>query len=74
MAAPWLAFVLAADGSGLLIRIEENGARTVGPILVAIAVPNGAGKTTFYRAHLSNAGLRFVNAGQSSSPAIQPTG
>lgn len=36
----------------------------VRPILVAIAGPNGAGKTTFYRAHLSNAGLRFVNADQ----------
>ena len=32
------------------------------PILVALAGPNGAGKTTFYHAHLSPAGLRFVNA------------
>lgn len=32
------------------------------PELVAVAGPNGAGKTTFYHAHLSRAGLRFVNA------------
>lgn len=32
------------------------------PIVVALAGPNGAGKSTFYRAHLSGAGLRFVNA------------
>jgi predicted ABC-type ATPase len=32
------------------------------PIIVALAGPNGAGKTTFYHAHLSAAGLRFVNA------------
>lgn len=32
------------------------------PIVVAIAGPNGAGKSTFYRAHLQEAGLRFVNA------------
>jgi len=32
------------------------------PIVVALAGPNGAGKSTFYRAHLSTAGLRFVNA------------
>jgi predicted ABC-type ATPase len=32
------------------------------PIIVALAGPNGAGKTTFYGAHLSRAGLRFVNA------------
>ena len=32
------------------------------PILVAIAGPNGAGKTIFFRAHLAQAGLRFVNA------------
>jgi predicted ABC-type ATPase len=32
------------------------------PIVVALAGPNGAGKSTFYRAHLSSAGLRFVNA------------
>jgi predicted ABC-type ATPase len=32
------------------------------PIVVAIAGPNGAGKTTFYRTHLQNSGLRFVNA------------
>ncbi len=34
------------------------------PIVVAIAGPNGAGKTTFYHAHISPAGLRFVNADQ----------
>jgi predicted ABC-type ATPase len=32
------------------------------PIVVAVAGPNGAGKTTFFEAHLSPAGLRFVNA------------
>src|ERR1051326_3799236 len=32
------------------------------PILIAIAGPNGAGKSTFYHAHLSAAGMRFVNA------------
>jgi predicted ABC-type ATPase len=32
------------------------------PVIVAIAGPNGAGKTTFFHAHLSNAGLCFVNA------------
>lgn len=32
------------------------------PIVVALAGPNGAGKTTFYHAHISPAGLRFVNA------------
>jgi predicted ABC-type ATPase len=32
------------------------------PIVMAIAGPNGAGKSTFYHAHLSAAGLRFVNA------------
>lgn len=32
------------------------------PIVVALAGPNGAGKSTFYRAHLRDAGLRFVNA------------
>jgi predicted ABC-type ATPase len=32
------------------------------PVMVAIAGPNGAGKTTFFHAHLSNSGLRFVNA------------
>jgi predicted ABC-type ATPase len=42
-----------------LIEFAEFDRR---PILVAIAGPNGAGKTTFYRAHLSSAGLRFVNA------------
>jgi len=30
------------------------------PIAIAIAGPNGAGKTTFFHAHLSTAGLRFV--------------
>lgn len=34
------------------------------PIVVALAGPNGAGKTTFYRAHLADSGLRFVNADQ----------
>jgi predicted ABC-type ATPase len=33
-----------------------------GPTIVAIAGPNGAGKTTFYHAHLSHAGLPFINA------------
>jgi predicted ABC-type ATPase len=33
-----------------------------GPLIVAIAGPNGAGKTTFYRSHLADIGLRFVNA------------
>lgn len=32
------------------------------PVIVALAGPNGAGKSTFYRAHLKEAGLRFVNA------------
>lgn len=32
------------------------------PVVVAIAGPNGAGKTTFFRAHLEEAGLRFVNS------------
>lgn len=32
------------------------------PVIVALAGPNGAGKSTFYRAHLQEAGLRFVNA------------
>lgn len=32
------------------------------PILIALAGPNGAGKSTFFEAHLSDAGLRFVNA------------
>ena len=32
------------------------------PLIVVIAGPNGAGKTTFFNAHLSKAGLRFVNA------------
>ncbi|MDE3199364.1 MAG: zeta toxin family protein [Acidobacteriota bacterium] len=32
------------------------------PVIVALAGPNGAGKSTFYRAHLEQAGLRFVNA------------
>ncbi|HYN40784.1 MAG TPA: zeta toxin family protein [Thermoanaerobaculia bacterium] len=32
------------------------------PLVVALAGPNGAGKSTFYRAHLAEAGLRFVNA------------
>ena len=32
------------------------------PIIVAIAGPNGAGKTTFYRSHLQQTGLHFVNA------------
>lgn len=44
-----------SDGSlaGLLARR---------PILVVLAGPNGAGKSTFFHAHLSAAGLRFVNA------------
>lgn len=32
------------------------------PVIVALAGPNGAGKSTFYRVHLQEAGLRFVNA------------
>ena len=32
------------------------------PVIVAIAGPNGAGKTTFFRSHVRQAGLRFVNA------------
>lgn len=32
------------------------------PIVVAIGGPNGAGKSTFFEAHLTTAGLRFVNA------------
>jgi predicted ABC-type ATPase len=34
------------------------------PIVVAVAGPNGAGKSTFFDAHLSDMGLRFVNADQ----------
>lgn len=32
------------------------------PIIVVLAGPNGAGKSTFFNAHLTTAGLRFVNA------------
>jgi len=32
------------------------------PIIGAVAGPNGAGKTTFFHTHLSDTGLRFVNA------------
>jgi len=32
------------------------------PMVIAIAGSNGAGKTTFYETHLSDSGLRFVNA------------
>lgn len=32
------------------------------PIVIALAGPNGAGKSTFFDAHLSDAGLYFVNA------------
>jgi predicted ABC-type ATPase len=32
------------------------------PIVIAIAGPNGAGKSTFYRAHLSDLELPYVNA------------
>ena len=32
------------------------------PIIVAVAGPNGAGKSTFVETHLSNTGLRFLNA------------
>jgi predicted ABC-type ATPase len=34
------------------------------PIVVALAGPNGAGKSIFFDAHLSDMGLRFVNADQ----------
>jgi predicted ABC-type ATPase len=34
------------------------------PIVIAVAGPNGAGKSTFYRAHLAESGLQFVNADQ----------
>jgi predicted ABC-type ATPase len=34
------------------------------PVVVALAGPNGAGKSTFFDAHLSDIGLRFVNADQ----------
>lgn len=32
------------------------------PIVVALASSNGAGKSTFFESHLSECGLRFVNA------------
>jgi predicted ABC-type ATPase len=32
------------------------------PVLVAIAGPNGAGKSSYFKAHLSEAALNFVNA------------
>ena len=32
------------------------------PIIVALAGSNGAGKTTFYHSHLSQTGLRYINA------------
>jgi predicted ABC-type ATPase len=32
------------------------------PVVIAIAGPNGAGKTTFYRVHLAQLRLRYVNA------------
>ena len=32
------------------------------PLIVCIAGPNGAGKTTFYRAHLQDTALPFINA------------
>jgi predicted ABC-type ATPase len=32
------------------------------PLLIAVAGPNGAGKTTFYRYHLADLRLQFVNA------------
>lgn len=32
------------------------------PIVVALAGSNGAGKTTFFESHLTETGLRFVNA------------
>lgn len=32
------------------------------PIVVALAGSNGAGKSTFFESHLSESGLRFVNA------------
>jgi predicted ABC-type ATPase len=32
------------------------------PIVVALAGSNGAGKSTFFESHLSECGLRFVNA------------
>ena len=32
------------------------------PIVIALAGSNGAGKTTFYKSHLADTGLRFINA------------
>jgi len=32
------------------------------PLLIAVAGPNGAGKSTFYKTHLQESGLPFVNA------------
>ncbi len=32
------------------------------PVIVCVAGPNGAGKTTFYRSHLADTSLPFVNA------------
>jgi predicted ABC-type ATPase len=37
------------------------------PIIVALAGSNGAGKSTFYESHLSDAGLRFINADELSA-------
>ena len=43
------------------------------PLVVALAGSTGAGKTTFFRAHLADTGLRFVNADElARGLALQP--
>lgn len=43
------------------------------PIIIALAGSNGAGKSTFYESHLSDAGLRFINADDlSASLGLSP--